>query len=413
MSTALEVRQQEVGIIVERVVIQGDLKNLSPQERVSYYRQTCESLGLNPLTRPFEYITLNGKLTLYARKDATEQLRRRDQISLLIVDEKVLDGVYIVKARATTPNGRTDEATGAVAIDNLKGEAKANAIMKAETKAKRRVTLSIVGLGWLDETEIDSIPDARPVVVSDAGEIVEPQSTKPAPVPTQPPSRPPSAEAKPANTIPPFQPATPEQIQTINTLCEVNGFNPATEYHNLFGYDLNLNRLSQSNAATLIDHLNFLANSQTTPQPKGELGEQKELEGWRTKIIYLRTYQSRMLGTPAPNNADLDQYGKKELENIHQQLSAQVHTALDGKILDLHSKTQEMDAQQGPVKDLSKMDLSEKSKYYGAVKSHYETLQAREQKKLEKGSTKTASSKAAPITSRKDLDRAIEQDSIN
>ncbi len=45
--------------------------------------------------------------------------------------------------------------------------------MKAETKAKRRVTLSIVGLGWLDETETDSIPDARPVQVSDQGEIVD------------------------------------------------------------------------------------------------------------------------------------------------------------------------------------------------------------------------------------------------
>jgi len=31
--------------------------------------------------------------------------------------------------------------------------------MKAETKAKRRVTLSLAGLGWLDETEISDIPD--------------------------------------------------------------------------------------------------------------------------------------------------------------------------------------------------------------------------------------------------------------
>jgi hypothetical protein len=43
----------------------------------------------------------------------------------------------------------------------LKGDALANALMKAETKAKRRVTLSLAGLGWLDETEIASIPDVR------------------------------------------------------------------------------------------------------------------------------------------------------------------------------------------------------------------------------------------------------------
>jgi hypothetical protein len=45
--------------------------------------------------------------------------------------------------------------------------------MKAITKAKRRVTLSICGLGWLDETEIESIPSAMPARVDiDTGEIM-------------------------------------------------------------------------------------------------------------------------------------------------------------------------------------------------------------------------------------------------
>jgi hypothetical protein len=35
-------------------------------------------------------------------------------------------------------------------------------MMKAETKAKRRVTLSICGLGMLDETEVADIPGANP-----------------------------------------------------------------------------------------------------------------------------------------------------------------------------------------------------------------------------------------------------------
>jgi len=43
----------------------------------------------------------------------------------------------------------------------MNAEDKANAIMKCETKAKRRVTLSICGLGFLDETEVDSIPGAK------------------------------------------------------------------------------------------------------------------------------------------------------------------------------------------------------------------------------------------------------------
>jgi hypothetical protein len=39
------------------------------------------------------------------------------------------------------------------------------------TKAKRRVTLSICGLGWLDEAELDGVPAARTVPVSDTGSI--------------------------------------------------------------------------------------------------------------------------------------------------------------------------------------------------------------------------------------------------
>src|SRR5574343_296815 len=46
-------------------------------------------------------------------------------------------------------------------------------MMKAETKAKRRVTLSICGLGMLDETETATIQDAKPVTVdAETGEIV-------------------------------------------------------------------------------------------------------------------------------------------------------------------------------------------------------------------------------------------------
>jgi hypothetical protein len=33
--------------------------------------------------------------------------------------------------------------------------------MKATTKAKRRVTLSMIGLGMLDETEVETIPNVR------------------------------------------------------------------------------------------------------------------------------------------------------------------------------------------------------------------------------------------------------------
>ncbi|MEH0329402.1 hypothetical protein V6750_09810, partial [Campylobacter coli] len=54
----------------ELALVKGDLSKLSDVERASYVKNLCESLNLNMLTKPFEYIVLNGKLTLYANKSA-------------------------------------------------------------------------------------------------------------------------------------------------------------------------------------------------------------------------------------------------------------------------------------------------------------------------------------------------------
>ncbi len=160
--------------VIERVMIEGDLKALTPEQRVAFYNRTCESLGLNPMTAPFSYLTLNGKLTLYARRDATDQLRRRYGISIRIVNRERMGDVYVVTAQASTPDGRVDESTGAIPLgESIKGENLANALMKAETKAKRRVTLSICGLGMVDESEISSIKGARVVNVTADGEIID------------------------------------------------------------------------------------------------------------------------------------------------------------------------------------------------------------------------------------------------
>lgn len=172
---------------IEQVLIQGDLSQLNDRERTNYYIKVCESLGLNHLTRPFQYLELSGKLVLYATKDCTEQLRKQHRISLTIKSSEQIGDVYIVRAVATGIDGRCDESTGAVPLVKEDGqwetsktgkryfaktgklipltpEELANAVMKAETKAKRRATLSICGLGMLDETEIETISNATPMI---------------------------------------------------------------------------------------------------------------------------------------------------------------------------------------------------------------------------------------------------------
>jgi hypothetical protein len=149
--------------VVEKVVIGGDLSGLNAAQRADYYAAVCRGLGLNPLTKPFEYLHLNGQLRLYALRDCADQLRRLHGISIYITNREQMSDIYVVTARAKDRQGREDESTGAVTVGNLKGDALANALMKAETKAKRRVTLSIAGLGWLDETELETMPQHPPI----------------------------------------------------------------------------------------------------------------------------------------------------------------------------------------------------------------------------------------------------------
>lgn len=166
--------------IMESVIVAGDLALLSPAERVSYYMKVCESVGLNPLSKPFDYIKLNNKLTLYALKTTTDQLRQIHGVSIVSTEKELLGDVYLVTAHARTVDGREDSDIGAVAVKGLQGENLANAYMKALTKAKRRVTLSICGLGWLDETEVGSIPTAQTVQVDiQTGEVRPQQESKP------------------------------------------------------------------------------------------------------------------------------------------------------------------------------------------------------------------------------------------
>ena len=148
---------------IAKVLLDGDLSQLTPPQKISLYHNVCDSLGLNPLTKPFDYIRLSGRLVLYATRNCTDQLRKRYAISVTITAREVVEDTYVVTARATMPDGRHDESNGAVPIAGLKGETRSNAMMKCETKAKRRVTLSLVGLSTLDESEIDSIPNAQPV----------------------------------------------------------------------------------------------------------------------------------------------------------------------------------------------------------------------------------------------------------
>lgn len=205
--------------VIERVITSGDLSRMDAQGRVAFYWRTCESLGLNPLTQPFRYLQLDGKLTLYATKDATEQLRRVNRVSVTGLERSVDDnlGILTVVAHGRTPDGREDASSGIVSIRGLSGQALANTMMKAETKAKRRLTLALVGLGFLDESEVDATGGS---VVDPDTDVVE----RPAPA-----SLLDQVRRQTEAYTTPVEPATPEPSELISATTPPILTEPMTE----------------------------------------------------------------------------------------------------------------------------------------------------------------------------------------
>ncbi|MBL8684393.1 MAG: hypothetical protein JNK05_34790 [Myxococcales bacterium] len=152
--------------LIASVVTKGDLSALNEAELTAYYARMCEELGLTAATQPFALLKLNGKLIMYPTRGATDQLAAIHRLNREIVDgPRVIDvaGTKMIYAvcRASHPNGRVETAVATVPLNDP-----INGLMKAETKAKRRATLSILGLGMLDETELDTIPASAKVEVS-------------------------------------------------------------------------------------------------------------------------------------------------------------------------------------------------------------------------------------------------------
>jgi hypothetical protein len=181
---------------VEQAMLIGDLSQMTDEQRIAYYVAVCRSVGLNPLTKPFQALKGDdGKLSLYPDKGCAEQLRKLHRVSTKVLGRDFFDGLYIVTVQASTPDGRTEESQAVVPLMKAKGRwedyeyrgqqrrrfkaeidqdgqdvqiplsptERATAMMRCETKAKRRVTLAITGLGlpeWDQEPEHTAHPMA-------------------------------------------------------------------------------------------------------------------------------------------------------------------------------------------------------------------------------------------------------------
>ena len=179
---------------LEKIILNSDLSSLTAEQRVNFYYQVCDQYGLDPFTRPFEFIKMNGKLVLYATKSCASALQELKSISVEIVKQEAFQDVWIVTVRGTradekAADGRViAENVGITPIKGLSGDQLSNSIMKAVTKAQRRLILQMCGLGSTDETELQSIANVSPqpvvkVEVDEQGEIAAEEVIEPEPSP--------------------------------------------------------------------------------------------------------------------------------------------------------------------------------------------------------------------------------------
>lgn len=165
----LDAMIEEATIAMQRASAAGrDTKALSHDERVATLAALSKALGLNPLVNGVQFLSLSGREVLYVTKQATDQIAARLRLNReTIAGPEVRDfgGTKLVfcQVRVTAPDGRSEVATATLPLGDL-----VNAAMKVETKAKRRATLSIAGLGLLTEEEADTIPGAQKVDVRGA-----------------------------------------------------------------------------------------------------------------------------------------------------------------------------------------------------------------------------------------------------
>ena len=155
--------------IAQNLLFKGDISGLSVEQKWQYYQFICERLDLDPLTQPFNIIKFaaqGGKEVLYCNKGGAEQISKKHNVSHSILKKEIQNDLYVVEARASLPDGRFVDDVGIVDIKNKVGNDLGNAMMKAITKAKRRATLSLLGLGMLDETEVETIADVKVVNMS-------------------------------------------------------------------------------------------------------------------------------------------------------------------------------------------------------------------------------------------------------
>jgi hypothetical protein len=170
----------EAASALAHLLATGDVSAFTPAQRVAYYLAYCERLGLESLSRPFDWLTLDGRLVFYPNAGCANQLKRQHQISVYITRKAMTGDLFCVEVEGRTPSGRVEQASKYVPVTGysrergvyrLTGQKLGDAFAKAETGAKRRLIMAMVGLGAAPDLE--EVKQVERVYLDAYGNIIE------------------------------------------------------------------------------------------------------------------------------------------------------------------------------------------------------------------------------------------------
>lgn len=145
----------------ELALMRGDLRGLTKGQIAEVVEGLARDAGLNPALSPIDVIpTREGRLVPYINAKGAAALRRLHGLEVTAIDlVKERAGLVVLRCILRRPDGTTDMAYGAADWREDRPADEARAWMVAETRAKRRATMSAVGIfleGPSDEVEGDA-----------------------------------------------------------------------------------------------------------------------------------------------------------------------------------------------------------------------------------------------------------------
>lgn len=151
-SAPVSMNEQHAGVV--DLMLRGNLNGLTDEQIMQVYIARCDSMGVDARTQPFDVLNLRGTKILYPSARLADQLIGQRGLSVEVTGETTAGDLYRVQVRVSD-GVRAVNASAALPVKGLQGEALANAWMKCETKAVRRGVLRFCGLGAQPSAELE------------------------------------------------------------------------------------------------------------------------------------------------------------------------------------------------------------------------------------------------------------------